>query len=75
MSAGARVNVTFTMEYQEEAGSWGDDCTVGQLRKQATDGARGMAERVIAAAAEHARVKLTIQKIGAPIVLLQERDR
>lgn len=79
MSAGARVTVTFLMEYEAGAGTggggWGDDCTIGQLRKQANDGAKDAAERVVRAAAEQAKVRLTVQKIGSTsVVLLPDRE-
>lgn len=40
MSSRMSATVTLRVEMTVEAGPWGDDCSLGQLRKQALDAAR-----------------------------------
>lgn len=44
MSANAKVTVTLVIS---NLGTWGEECTVGQIRKQAMEEARGRLARVI----------------------------
>lgn len=68
MNAKATVRVTFEMTYEE--GTWGDDCTIGQLRKQAEDGAKSVAQRVCDAAASTAKARLRIISIDKTTAVL-----
>ena len=42
------ARVTLTLEIEVES-TWGDDCTVGQVYKQAQDGAMGTISQMVAA--------------------------
>lgn len=73
MTARAKVLVTFQLEYQ--LGSWGEDCTVAQLRAQAERGAREAADRVVQVATEHAGCRVVLREIDSTTaVLLPENE-
>ena len=45
MSASVRVTLSVRMEH--DCAAWGDDCKLGQLRKQALDSARKEVEKLL----------------------------
>lgn len=81
MSASVRVTVTFTMEYS--AGNYGDDASLGQIRRQSAEEAEGAARRILHLAMhgeppnglKHQPVRLAIQSISEPIVTFKESSR
>lgn len=44
----ARSVVRLTVEVQHTGGHWGDDCTIGQAHKQATDSAMNIVTSALA---------------------------
>lgn len=52
------VRVTFEMDVP--SGPWGDTAEIGEIRRLALGNAQRAAQRVVEAAAEHARVRLRV---------------
>ena len=62
MSASARVQVTLLVS---DLGTWGEDCTVGQIRKQAVEAAHRKVAALIGASGNDLR---SIKVSGVPTV-------
>ncbi len=72
MSTRAKVRVSFEMVF--ESGSWGDECSLGQVRTQARRSAETAARRVCEAAVEHTKVGLCVTSYGEPVLFLPGSD-
>jgi hypothetical protein len=68
MSCNARVKVTFVLDY--EAGCWGEDCTIGQVRDQATREAQTVARQIIEAVAKHTKHRLSLLDVDRTFAVL-----
>jgi hypothetical protein len=72
MSHKARIRMSLFLEY--EAGAWGDDCTLGRLREQAKEAARGAANKLAAAAASRERLEVHGLEIDETVAILVPED-
>lgn len=71
-SAKACARVTF--EIVHHCGSWGHDCTVDQLHRQALDSAQGGADKVVRLAAEKG-IHLRVVRISDVTAIFEEPSR
>lgn len=69
----ATVTMTFTLTYQCRSG-WGDDCTLGQLRKQSLDEAKRIGREAVQLAAEK-NIRLSQPKVVGQVAIdILERE-
>lgn len=64
MSQTATATMTVVLEI-EASGSWGEECTIGQVNKQARESALGLLNNLLSVPNQRSRFKLVSTSMGA----------